>query len=318
MATTVVSLLNHVAVPVKDHTARAVVDWVAFTVKLGRASHGGHLKRSLESFGVSRVIPLDAGAGGAAAKFRIELQHPDRYAVVSKVISRLQSDYGLSVVPVATGMEVSIDFCPKTPDAMGAGTRNITERLMRSIAPPEINNPRLANDTESIVVPDRRAKIDPEMTLYVGNNGDDLLWRVYWKRTDDTFIGDEGKRQPKPLVEAEWRARAEVRLQGNALIALGITHPADLEGFRFERLHTAGYFKFCKKAEGVPVLASSVLVRAMAESLGIDENAPACVLAAFAQRDRRRRDRKLSRYLETDTELTEAVRNALRGLTRRF
>ena len=46
MATTVKSLRIPTIVPEKDYTARAVVDWVAFTVKLGRASHGGHLKRS--------------------------------------------------------------------------------------------------------------------------------------------------------------------------------------------------------------------------------------------------------------------------------
>lgn len=316
MTTSVATLLNPVAVPEKNYTARAVVDWVAFIVKLGRTSHGGYLKRLLEAHGVSRAIPLNAGAGGAATEFRIELQHPERFAVIREVISRLESDYGLAEEPVVTGLEVSIDFWHKEGEELA--TKDITERLMRSITPPVINNPRLTNGLESIVLPDRRATIDPEMTLYVGNSGDDLLWRVYWKRTDDTFIGDEGERQPKPLPESEWRARAEVRIQGNALVALSIAHPADLESFSFERLHALGYYKFCRKAEGVPVMESNIWVRTMAASLGINENSPACVLGMFAQRDRRRRPLKLSRYLETDTELTEAVRHALRSLTRRF
>lgn len=199
MTTSVATLLNPVAIPEKNYTARAVVDWVAFIVKLGRTSHGGYLKRWLETYGVSRAIPLNAGAGGAATEFRIELQHPEKFAVISEVISRLEADYGFTEKPVMTGMEASIDFWQKDDEALA--TKELTERLMKSITPPVINNPRLSNDVESIVLPDRRAKIDPEMTLYVGNSGDDLLWRVYWKRTDDTFIGDEGRRLPKPLPE---------------------------------------------------------------------------------------------------------------------
>lgn len=311
MTKSVATHLAPVVIPERDFTARAVVDWVALVVKLGRASHGGHLKRLLESYGVSRAIPLNAGAGGAATEFRIELQHPEKFVVIREAISLLQADHSFTEEAVISGMEVSIDFWLRNDDVMAP--KEFTERLMRSIAPPQINNPRLSNDAQSIVLPDRRAKIDPEMTLYVGNSNEDLLWRVYWKRTDDTFVGHEGKRQPKPLPESEWRARAEVRMQGNALAALGIKHPADLENFSFERLHALGYFKFCRKADGVPVLESNAWVKMMATSLGIDEHSPACVLGMFAKRDKRRRPLKLSRYLETDVELTEAVRHALRS-----
>lgn len=316
MTTSVATLLNPVAIVEKNYTARAVVDWVAFIVKLGSASHGGYLKRQLESHGVSRAIPLNAGAGGAATEFRIELQHPERFAVISEIISRLKADYSITEEPVITAIEVSIDFLQKNGDV--TAINEMTVRLMRSITPPEIINPRFANDVESIVLPDRRAKTDPKMTLYIGNNNADLLWRVYWKRTDETFVGDEGMRQPKWLPESEWRARTEVRIQGNALAALGIKHPADLGNFSFERLHACGYFKFCRKADGVAVMASNIWASTAAASLGIDENSPACVLGMFAQRDKRSRPLRLSRYLETDIELTENARLALRSLTRRF
>ena len=315
MATSVATLLNPVAVPEKNYTARAVVDWVAFVVKLERASHGGYLKRLLEKHGVSEAAPRNAGAGRAATEFLIKLQHPEKYAVINEVISRLEADYGLAEKPAMTGIEVSIDFWEK--DAEPRAGKEITARLMKSIAPPVITNPRLVNDVESFVLPDRRAKIDPEMSLYVGNEKDDLLWRVYWKRTDDTILGEDGKRVPKPLPESEWRARAEVRIQGDALAALGITNPANLENFSFERLHALGYYKFCRHDSSVPVM-NTIWNRDAARSAGISENSPACVLGMFAQRDKRHRPLKLSRYLETDIELTEAVRHALRGLTRRF
>ena len=81
MTIPVVTLPEPVAIPERNYTAHAVVDWVAFVVDLGRTSNGGHLKRLLEALGVSRVIPLNAGAGGAATKFRIELQHPETFSV---------------------------------------------------------------------------------------------------------------------------------------------------------------------------------------------------------------------------------------------
>lgn len=304
-----------VVISERNYSPHAVVDWVAFVVKLERASHGGYLKRQLESMGVSRAEPLNMGAGSAATEFRITLQHPQKYDVIREAVTRLEKDYGFAEPPVVDGIEVSVDFWPK--DVVLSG-REITERLMRSITPPEIYSIRLAKKWESMDLPDRRSEIDPEKTLYIRNIDDSLLWRVYWKRTDETFVGDEGKRVAKPLPESEWRARAEVCLQGKTLAMFDIHQLDDLESFRFERLHTHGYFKFCRKVADVAVLKSNIWVNAVSEKLGIDENSPACVLGMFAMRDKRRRSLKLSRYLETDMELTEAARQALRSLTRRF
>jgi hypothetical protein len=303
-----------VGIPQRTYTPKAVVDWVAFVVKLDRASHGGHLKRTLEK-GVSRVKPLNASLGGAATEFKIELQHPERYAIIQDVIDCLEGSHGIKEKPTLTAMEVSVDFWPKDKEA--GDILKQTERLMMSITPPEINNPRLVSHDHSILLPDREANVDPEKTLYIGNKGDDLLWRVYGKRTDETFVGDEGKRLPKPLAQSEWRARAEVRIQGNALAALNLINPGDLTYFSFERLHALRYFKFCHIAKAEPVL-SNIWAAAAAKSLGIDEYSPACVLGTLGRRDKRHRPLQLSRYLRTDTELTEAARGALRGLTKHF
>lgn len=291
----------------------AVVDWVAFTVHLGRPSHGGYLKRAYEDVGVSRVRPLDVGPGSAATKFWVELQHPDSYQVIKELAENLDAAYGLLAPPILDGLEVATDFWPQADPMDG---EEMTRRLMMGMKPPVITNPRLSDAWESITLPDR-AGVDPEMTLYIGNNQDDLMWRVYWKRTDESFVGEDGKRQPKRLPMSEWRARAEVRIRGNALSALGLASTRHLEHFRFERLHALGYFKFSKHAPGVDVMKSP-LVHAAAKSLGIDEYAPACVLGMYGQRDSRRRLLRGSRYLITETELTEATRSALRTLSRRF
>lgn len=294
----------------------AVVDWVSFIVQLKKASHPGYLKRKYEAVGVSRVIPLNSGEGSAATDFRIELQHPENYQVIQDLIDSLHDNHGLYAPPVLDGLEVATDFRPLTedPDELA----DMTKRLMMSIKPPLIKNPRLANKYSSETLPSK-AEVDPAFTLYIGNKkGDDLLWRVYLKMTDETYIGDDNKRVPKPLPKTEWRARAEVRIQGEALTKLGLMTPGDLEHFRFEQLYSLGYFKFCRHATGVPVLRGNRYVEAAAKSLGVDETSPACVLGMFARQDRRGRPLNLGRYLVTDTKLSDAARGALRGLTSRF
>lgn len=293
----------------------AVVDWVSFIISLEHTSHGGYLKRKYEAVGVSKVDPLNIGAGMAATKFRFTIQHPDKYQVIQDVIDSLRNSHGFSTLPVLDGLEVSADFWPQSNDP--AELAALTKRLMLSITPPVIENPRLANNLKWVLWP-KGTDIDPEMCLYVGNVDSDLLWRVYWKKTDETYIGEDNKRLPKPLPKTEWRARAEVRIQGEALTKLGLITPSDLEYFRFELLHSRGYFKFCRHATGVPVMRSNRYVQAAAEAHGFNEDSPACVLGMFAHRDKRRRPLKVSRYLVTDIELTEATRGALRGLSRRF
>lgn len=315
MTASVAKTLNSQAVELKDYTARAVVDWVAFTVKLGRASEGGYLKRWLEKHGVSQAEPITAGTGNAATQFLIRLQHPERFAVIQAVLDDLDGRYRLVEPPIVQALEVSLDFVGKGPDPM---LQEITEELMRSLVPPVITNPRVYDKGLMVGLPDRQVQLDPEMTLYIGNDKDDLLWRVYWKRTDETSVGEDGKRHPKPLPEDEWRARAEVRVQGAALVELGIKRPLDLQHFAFERLHAQGYFKFARYAANEPIMGRFPVLKLAAKSLGVHEQSPGCVLGMFGRYDQRRRRLKYSRYLETDTVLTEMARQALRKLTQRF
>lgn len=302
-------------VPSANYQPVAVVDWVAFTVKLRDASHGGHLKRKYEDIGVSHAKPLDAGPGSAAHAFRIVLQHPNKHRVIQDLLDDLERSHGLSEAPTLDALEVAVDFWP-TGDDFGAAA-DITKRLMMELTPPILKNPRLVDDTPPTYLP-TGADIDTGRTLYVGNDDDDQMWRVYWKHTDETFVGDDSKRHPKPLPEAEWRARAEVRLQGAALSSLGLATPMDLASFSFQRLYSLGYFKFCHHATGSGVVASNPFALYAAQQLGVDQEAPACMLGKFGRKDSRGRSLKLSRNLLTDVELSDAARSALRGLSRRF
>lgn len=313
MATSTVALAT--PIPSANYQPVAVVDWVAFTVKLRSASHGGHLKRKYEDIGVSHAKPLDAGPGSAAHAFRIVLQHPDKHRVIQDLLDDLERTYGLSEAPALDALEVAVDFWP-TGNDFGVAA-DITKRLMMALTPPVLNNPRLVDDTPTTYLP-TGADIDTCRTLYVGNDDDDQMWRVYWKRTDETFVGDDSKRYPKPLPESEWRARAEVRLQGAVLASLALVTPMDLKDFSFQRLYGLGYFKFCHHATGSGVVASNPFALYAAHRLGVDQSAPACMLGKFGRKDSRLRSLKLSRNLLTDVELSEAARSALRGLSRRF
>lgn len=301
--------------PSANYHAVAVVDWVAFTVKLRDASNGGILKRKYEDIGVSHAKPLDAGPGNAAHAFRVTLQHPGKHRVIQDFLDDLERSHGLSEAPTLDALEVAVDFWP-TGNDFGAAA-DITKRLMMGLTPPVLKNPRLVDDTPPAYLP-TGADIDTSRTLYVGNDDDDQMWRVYWKRTDETFVGDDSKRHPKPLLEAEWRARVEVRLQGVALSSLGLVTPMDLATFSFQRLYSLGYFKFCHHATGSSVVASNPFALYSAQQLGVDQEAPACMLGKFGRKDSRGRSLKLSRNLLTDVELSEAARSALRGLSRRF
>lgn len=298
--------------------AVAVVDWVAFDVELQRNSNGGHIKGAYEHLGVSHALPLNKGDGGAASQFEIRLQHPGSYKTIECLFYDLNATYGLASETKLRALEVSIDFSHQTDDILSLAA--MTERLMLSVAPATILNPRIigANyDFSGGVLPPRSA-ISALKTLYIGNKCDDEMWRVYWKRTDDTFVGEDGIRVPMPLPETEYRCRVEVRLKGKALEQLDLVSVTDLRDFSYERLHSAGFFKFARRDHRSGLIFTNPYSIAAAKSLGIDDDSPACVLNGFGRKDNRGRVRQLSRHLVTDTELTEASRLALRRLTQRF
>lgn len=299
-------------------TPIAVVDWVSFVVELRRNSHGGHIKRAYEDLGVSHALPLDKGAGGAAAVFEIRLQHPTSYASVEILLAELDATYGLASVPKLCELEVSIDFYHQTADI--SALQAMTERLMVSVSPATINSPRIIGEkwdfSRSLFPP--RSAIASTKTLYIGDIGDDAMWRVYWKRFDDTFAGEDGKRMPKQIDPSEYRARVEVRLKGKLLEQLGLVSVTDLNNFSYERLHSIGLFKFARRDLTTGPIFTNLWAISAGRSFGIDDESPACVLNGSGRRGSRGRMTKLSRHLITDIELTEASRHSLRRLSQRF
>lgn len=296
----------------------AVVDWIALNIELDQKSNGWSIKKAFEHLGVSYALSIDKGAGGSASKFNLRIQHPTEYAVIEKIISDLDTKYGLVSAPQLSGLEVSIDFHHQTANVLALEA--MTKRLMLSIAPSTIDNPRIIGkrfDFSGGVIP-KSSFINATKTLYIGNKQDEVMWRVYFKCTDDTYVGEDNKRVTKTLSPEEFRSRAEVQLQGKILEQLNLVSAGDLQNFHFEKLHSAGLFKFAKRDYSSGQIFTNKFATAGATSLGINDHSPACVLNLFGRRDSRGRARQLSRHLITDIELTEASRLALRRLTQRF
>lgn len=296
----------------------AVVDWISILVELRDNSHAGYLKNHYESHGVSHVTPLDKGDGSAASRFEIRIQNPASYETIRTLIEELRSRYGLVATPEILAIEVSVDFYHQKSNP--ADLERMTQHLMNRVVPPVINNPRLIGDKldQAILLPSKNP-VDPTRTLYIGNKDEDHMWRVYWKRTDDTFVGEDNIKVTKPLPLDEHRARVEVSLTGKALNELSLFGVEDLKDFKFECLHTAGFFKFANLKAGVKALFTSRFAIPAAKALGVGPTSPACVINMFGKRRRgRTTPRVLNKHLQTDTILTEKIRNALRELSRRF
>ncbi len=299
---------------------RAVVDWIELEIRLVKRSNGGSIHRWSRDFGASYAKPIDVGPGGAGSTFRVLVQNPEcigqlreMVANLEKQILRNQPDSGI-IRPIAvSAIEISADFKPKCPDL--AKTHDMTKRLMLSVRPPIIKNPRWVNTIGKIRQSDdlfpKAPLVDPTHTLYIGNKRDDLMWRTYTKVTDETYL-ENGTRKAKGLLPDEYRARVEVRTQGAELTLLGIKVLDDLDGFRFEKLNSVNWFHFKKRPE-----IKSIYAIAAAKAVQLHET-PAYRLDECDLNDIRGRSRKQRKMLRTDTELTEATRNALRRLSARF
>ena len=297
----------------------ACVDWVKLRVRLTRPSEGGKLKGLLEiQFGVSHADPEDAGPGNAASVFVLTVQTSANFQSLSNLMQFLSLRYGLQSEPHIVAIEISIDWKPavyesQTLDAM-------TKHLMKSIMPPISNNPRMTKDwrdLENYTLPHKRG-IETDRTLYIGNENDDLLWRSYFKRTNDTYSVANGQRIAKPLPTSDHCARVEVRIKGEPLEKLGLVRLSDLLNFKFEKLQKLRLLRFGKPANPGQQIAQNKYAAVAMAALCIDDLAPACVLNKFGHRDSRGRALDTGKSVVVDTELTESARCALRTLTQRF
>lgn len=200
---------------------KAVVDWVAFAVRVKDSTNGQTIRRHA---GIDYADPLDKGAGGAATTFALRLQDPPSYRAAirwfASAIARLK-EHGHQVEPIGLhAIEVSTDYQPTFPNWSELDLADVVHHLVKFLAYPPSNNRRLYREKGAQVfdLPCGLHEHDKFTALIrdgymcgVGDKTDDVYVRAYLKNHDGG----------KPLSSHKHRARIEQRIQGEALRLLG-------------------------------------------------------------------------------------------------
>lgn len=245
-----------------DFTCRAVLDWIDVEVALCRPVRFRQLQKHIVENKMRKpfVEPLDPESG---TRFRIRVQEP-RLDQVEAALSAIEANYGLLSVPLVTGVEISVDFFPKSHDPNER--QKMVALLVRHLIPkPDLlskfhDRPRsiamgsqrprymLAGSKTDMLANLERYPLSSESdehppvdaTYYLGARDADLMFRIMDKIYD--------RRNPKTKTAVELapearRARVEVHLRGALLERHGIKTLDDLRTFDFERLQ-GRYFSF--------------------------------------------------------------------------
>jgi len=315
----------------------AIVDWLELTVTLIRGTQfryvRTHLGTILQMEKPPAVLPHNPTAGGVATQFVIRLQdhHAASLDNLESVMAALSLKFPFARPPVVSGIEIAVDFRPRTNKADVA---NLVHRMQLSLD--AHGNPRQYDPDKSpsrgfcnrYLNPERPEpvtglKIDRRFNLRIGNDGDAIQYQLYDKQTDNNG---------KPLASNQRRARAEFTLSGEELAKRihgvdGSSRPVtlgDLRTFKFESLAGLLHFRRFKSVEAIttnPVLAKMLERTLPWREYGITnynigmtafnpERRPGAV--------RSPRPRAHSAHTYADAELNDIVRRSFRSLTKTF
>lgn len=253
-------------IDLKQFTSRAVIDWITIGVLLNRPTQFQWVQKELESI-VGRALFVANIFGDATASsdgFDIRFQEPE-ISIVLKAMDALRAKFGLALDPIVRGIEISVDFTPKTPSDLerarmvrvlmnhiqvsGDVISDVRDRPRTVWGRGEGKTNRLLYDSRHLtseqnkrflIETDRDRAPYTDGTLELGEKTAPVTWRVMDKIIDrqniaaGTFM---------PLDDKSKRARIEVTLDRPELKALGITSLDDLKTLNFTRLQ-GRYFQF--------------------------------------------------------------------------
>lgn len=254
-------------IDLEAYQCRAVIDWVDVHFELSRRTQHWHLNDRIEKLTGRKEYPeaLDSGEGKTATRYKLRVQEPD-FQNVRKVLDELESVYGFVAPATISGIEISIDFYPKTPSEEaraqmhGVLVRHFfpTTRVLRSnlmwprfmpgsIKKTDYTIGRNESD-ESLDIGDRMTPgLDrPALygsTYYVGERDDPrAFWRIQNKALDKQNK-TAGTRDELP--DDKKRIRIEVTLGQEGCREIGLENFNDLETLMITRLQK-GFFQFMK------------------------------------------------------------------------
>jgi hypothetical protein len=332
--------------------ANAVVDWIDIEITTAVPTQQRWIRRDLrrilclaEGARDIWVEPINPGPGGVSCVFRIRLHDApaNSYGELERIMGALAQGKPFAARPKVHAIEIAVDFYGKG-QANIAALPDLTEQLQTGIAArgnPRQFDPGIGSKgrnaylSERCTGEDKRGTdywlaadanaIDPALVLNIGNKGDqqrciqgdDICWRVYFKRTDKGGM---------PLPPDEQRARAEFTLQGAELTGRGITDLDSLSGYRFERLADLLHFRRLKPLEQIVEGMNPFAAYAVRHLWGSRSGSVTTWSLGLRAHRRDRRtgqprtpdDRKHSVHTEADDDLNRKVRKSLAALSHQF
>jgi len=255
-------------IDLSDYTTKAVIDWIDIRVLLNRKTQFQWLQGDIEKL-IGRKVHVENSLGRAQAnesdeKFVIRFQEPDIKSL-RVIFALIKEKYGLGLDPLICGIEISVDFYPRTPGEYERAkiVRVLANHILvkRDIITDHRDRPRsvwgqnkgdyqrlLAGNPNFSEGANRRLLIETEWdhapysdaTVTIGAREADVRWRIMDK-TLDTQNREAGTF--KSLAEKDKRARVEVTLTGDALSEICPMYFQELTQLNFAHLQ-ARYFGF--------------------------------------------------------------------------
>jgi hypothetical protein len=316
----------------------AVIDWLEVTLALIDNTQFRYVRDQLGVIlGTAHppyVKPISPGPGGVTTKFVWRFQDPHTASLenLGGVMTALALVFPFAAPPTVTGIELSVDFFPRT---VKSNVADLVHRLQLSID--AHGNPRQYDPGKSplrarcnrylnpdLPEPVTGLKIDSRLNLRIGDDDDAIQYQVYDKQTDNNG---------KSLAPHERRARAEFTLSGAELAervhgpdaGLRLVKLSDLKTFKFESLAGLLHFRHFKPIN--EITSNAALAKMLEKTLPWREHGITNYnigMTAFYQDERRpgavRRSvpRLHSTHTCADDELNDIVRRSFRTLTKDF
>ncbi len=277
--------------PESEFRFKAVIDFVEVLICTSSPTNFPTVRRLLD---VPFADPVNAGDGGAATTFTVRFHDPRSWAAIQASLKKLEEHVSFAKEPEVQMIEVALDAYHHANDR--DALVDMAARYYRLAANLVSNNHRFAGKTKASVrgvhsLYETYSGFAEGLNLYIGDRTDDCSQHIYVKQTDHG-----GQALPERL----WRARMEIRLQGEALPVRSIS---DWESFEFGRL--GSFFKFRVMRDDLSKYVIGA-VKTLAQ-IG-NKNAP----------ELRRKRRVHTWATKADAKLNAYAYDALRCLTKRM
>jgi len=272
-------------------TKRAEIDWIEIEVTIQGTTNLKAMRNAVSAStgGEKAFVTVMSDDPNSASVFRFSIHDPNKFAQMCAVLAHLDKRFPFALLPTVSAIEIAVDDYSKGPEQVADWYYGLTVLA-------DAKNHRLYRDLKGSgqSIPSHRdsliRKIAEGNQIAIGNKNADFYQHGYFKQTDHN---------KKPLPESKHRARIEITLRQGKLPCTTLENWAD---FPFEQL--SNYFRFRTPKNNLSDFEQMILAgRQIGEKVS---------------RNRKNGGTRLNNPLTKADPENEAVRNALRNLSRRW